>query len=447
MGRKGKHIVHGALLLALGLLLAAASGNVSAAGRKPGKRVWSNAPCQYGAGGAGLVSGISANKDLLVSCETNRSPRDCSEVDWTNCLPELILHRGSDGTEISRNLLHEWGAFLDANKSRLYPSFCSSGSAGDDTLFPAFWPLGPRTVLAVQVPWLTVVDLQTGSIVRSVLPSPDLTDRQSPGLHVPISNPIPMIVAVSPHATQVAVASNIGKGPRVFIFNSDLTKQVGSWAIPRFVEDLAWSPEGKRLGVLYDGKFDAKGKFVGEFPGLMPVRLPDVDVFKVASKVKLASFFTGGPEAEIKFSPDGSLIYAISEKSNVTTLQRDAIRAFSSASGKLVRVLSPNGPQVHDEFAISPDGRFIAANASTPRWHPFWSEPSAFGNITRVVVLDAETGQVIFQHERRVDLDVPLNPIFILGGRLLLVEYGPRRSMRRKQLYRISIVAYSMAGL
>lgn len=417
--------------------------------QKVGTVAWSvNAPCRGAGNAGGFVRGITAKGNLLVSCVVSRSDRRfCSLVDWTNCLPEMVLLRGDDGAVVSRKVLHKWGGFLDSHRSRLYggfsPRFPSYGSA----LLPGLSLLRrPNAALLEQVPWFAVVDLETGSIARPILPSPDLTDPKSPGLLRSIDTPTPMAVAVSPAHGKIAVASNLGTEPRLFIFNQNLTKEIRSWALPRYVKGVAWSHDGKRIAVLYDGKFDSKGKFVGEFPQWMPVRLPDVAVFDATTGAKLVSFFTGGLQAEIAFSPDGSLIYAISETTNVIKLHKYAVRVFSSTTGKLVRVIRPRGPRVHDEFAISPNGHFIAANASTDLPHPFWTEPAPFSNVTRVVLLDAKTGKVLFQHKRKIGLAFPLNPIFTPDGRLLIVQYGPYFSAKGKQRQYGHIVAYSLVG-
>lgn len=440
MERKTKVGVCAAMVLGFAVAMLGASPTVATQDRKAGKQTWSvDVPCPYY---GELVQGVSVNGTLLLD-------EGCTYTEHGGTyVPHLVLRRVEDGSAVSHKVLQGWTNFVDARKDRLYDSFRSPSYAYGSASDPAFRFLrGPNAVLLIQVPWLAVVDLRSGSIVRSVLPSPDLTDPKSPALHIPISQPVPMVAAVSPDGEAIAVASNLGKRSRAFIFNSDLTKQTKSWALSRYVEDLVWSPDGKRIAVLYDGKFDAKGRYVGQFPWLMPVRFPDIAVFEAATGRELESFFTGGPEAEIAFSPDGSLIYSISEASNVATLQKDALRAFSPTTGKLVRIISPRNLHVHDEFAVSPDGRFIAANASTPLWHPFFTEPHYFGNVSRVAVLNAKTGKVLFRHSRRVADAVPLNPIFTPDGRMLIVQYGPARSAKGSQRYLVHIVAYSLAAL
>lgn len=434
-----KLLVPGALILGLGLALIGTSQSTSARGQIMGKEVWSvGVPCEYA---MALVQGVSSREGVL-------SEEGCAAValKGDKYLPDLVSRRADDGRVVFHAVIRAWPNFLKAHKGQFFPGFDTTRWF-NASLDPSFQFLRQSdAVLMIDSPWLAVVDLRSGSIIRSLLPSPDLTDPKSPALHDPIADPLPMVVAVSSGRGAVAVASNIGKGPRVSVFNSELTKRIKTWTFSRYIKDIAWSRDGKHLAVLYDGKFDGKGKYVGQFPQWMPVRLPDVTIFDTTTGAKLVSFFTGGPEAEIAFSPNGTLVYTISETSNVTTLQKYAVRAFSSTSGKLVRVISPRGPHVHDEFAISPDGRFIAANASTPLWHPFFTEAVPFGNVTRLVVLDAKTGKILFSHSKRIGAAVPLNPIFTPDGQSLIVQYGPVRSAKGKQRELVQLVAYSMAG-
>jgi WD40 repeat protein len=231
----------------------------------------------------------------------------------------------------------------------------------------------------------------------------------------------------------------------MFIFNSDLTRQLRSWPLTRYVKSLAWSPDGKRLAVLYDGRFDKDRNYVGELPqSKWPTSLPDIEAFDPMAGAALIQCTSGHPESQIVFSPDGSVIYAISQQSVAGPMRGDGVRAFSSISGKLVRVIAPNRPRLHDEFALSPDGRFIAADASSELGHPFWTEPVAFSNVSRVVVLDSKTGKVLFSRERKTGTAAPLNPIFTPDGRLLIVQYGPYLSAKGKQRATIHIVAYSL---
>lgn len=429
------------LAMVLGLAIAAvwAPPPVAAQGRKAGMLAWSvDIPCEYA---LALVQGASSKSGLLLD-------EGCTDVSRGNkYIPDLVLRRTDDGQVASRTLVNGWPGFVKAREGQFFP--------GSDvtrwfnaSLDPAFQFLRlSGLALMKDSPWLAVVNLRSGSIVRSVLPSSDLTDPKSPPLHVPLGNPVPMIVSVAPERGTVAVASNIGKGPRMFIFNSDLTRQLWSWPLKRYVEDSAWSPDGKRLAALYDGRFDSKRNYVGELPqSKWPTSLPDIETFDPTSGAVLMQCTSGHPESEIKFSRDGSLIYTISQQSVAGPMRGDGVRVFSSTSGKLVRVIAPNRPRLHDEFALSPDGHFIAADASTDLPHPFWTEPVAFSNVTRVVLLDAKSGKVLFQHKRKIGRAAPLNPIFTPDGRLLIVQYGPYLSAKGKQREVVHVVAYSMAG-
>lgn len=428
------------LLLGLTLALAWSMVTPAESHRRPGDEAWSfDVPCAYS---STLVQGTSSTGLILLD-------EGCEAVTLSGekYVPKLVFRRTEDGRAASSVPFNAWLGFLDHHKGRLYRDLRPKVTYSS-ALVPTFKLLrAPDTTLMLQIPWLAVVNLDNGSIGRSLLPSPDQADPNSPGIRVPLDDPVPMIASVSPDRGAVAVASNIGTSPKMFIYKSDLTGEIGSWALPRYTEGIAWSPDGSQLAVLYDGKFDGQGKYVGQFPQWMPVRLSDVEIFDVVNRTKIVSFFTGGPEAEIAFSPDGQSIYAISETSNVTSLQKDALRVFSSRTGKLAGVIAPNGPRLHDDFALSPDGRFIAADASTARWHPFFTEPVAFGNVTRVTVVEARTGKVLFSRQKTTGLALPLNPVFTPDGRLLIVQYGPGRSAKGNQRDVAHVVAYSLAGL
>jgi hypothetical protein len=422
----------GPFIPALGISLAMATLVGSAAQAKPWVQAWSlsipyASPSQRAVedtGRSGLLL-LDRGSDFAVAAGS-----------YGKYVPDLALRTAEGGRIISRRRLLSWLSFKAARQGRLY-----------DDPEPTFrFVCPPGTLLMVQVPWLALVDLRTGSIIRSLLPSPDLSDSHSRAPHV-LSNPLPMAVAVLADGRAVAVASNVGDRPRLFVYNSDLTRCMAVRSLPRYATGLAWSPHGKRVAVLYDGKFNGKRDFVGEFPKLMPVRLPDVAIFDADAGRQIMTFFTGGPESEIAFSPGGSLIYVISQESNVTSLQQDAVRAFDSHTGKLVRTLAPKGPPVHDEFAISPDGQVIAANASTGLWHPFFTEAPAFGDVSRVELFDAKTGRVIFSRSARTSADLGLNPVFSPDGRLLIVQFAPGRSARQRRAGMLHIVAYPLAPL
>jgi hypothetical protein len=434
--RKYTFTVLAATVLGLAVAVVWAPSPVATQALKAGVQVWSvDVPCEYA---LALVQGASSKSGLLLD-------EGCIAASKGNkYIPDLVLRKADDGQVTSRIVVHDWPGFVKERQGQFFPGSNVTRwfNAGLDPAFQFLYR--PGFVLMKDSPWLAVVDLQNGAIIRSALPSPDLTDPNSPALHVPLCHPVPMIVSVAHDQGTVAVASNIGTSPRMFIFNSDLTRQLRSWPLTRYVKSLAWSPDGKRVGVLYDGKFDGSGKYVGQFPQWMPVRLADISLFDAVTGKELLKFFTGGPESQIVFSHDGQVIYTISEMSNVTSLQKDALRVFSSHTGVLVRVIAPNGPHLHDEFAVSPDGRFIAADASSELGHPFWTEPVAFSNVSRVVVLDSKTGKVLFSRERKTGTAAPLNPIFTPDGRLLIVQYGPYLSAKGKQRATIHIVAYSL---
>src|SRR5690348_8850272 len=254
MRRKSQLGFYASLTLGFAITTAPATLGAMGQSRRTGGPAWSvDVPCEYA---LALVQAASAKDGLLLD-------EGCIAASKGNkYIPDLVLRKADDGQVASRTVVHDWPGFINERQGQLFPGSNVTRwfNAGLD---PAFQFLRqPGFVVMKDSPWLAVVDLRNGSIIRSILPSPDLTDPKSPALHVPLWHPVPMIVSVAPGRRTVAVASNIGKGPRMFIFSSDLTRQLCSWPMKRYVMGIAWSPDGKRVGVLYDGKFDGSGKYV-----------------------------------------------------------------------------------------------------------------------------------------------------------------------------------------
>jgi len=191
------------------------------------------------------------------------------------------------------------------------------------------------------------------------------------------------------------------KKPEVFLYNARSSSPFLSWRFPRFVQGAAWSPDGKKLAVLYSGLCNANLNFYNENgKGRLPT-LADIAVFDARTGHLDFSFFSGQPEAQIAYSLDGKLLYCIAsnDPSRVSLFPhhgRDAIRVFSAADGKLVRTIRVPHTGVRSWFALSPDGKLIAADATTnATWVPHDPPPIA----VRFVLLDVGTGKKLFEHE------------------------------------------------
>src|SRR5437870_3574794 len=107
---------------------------------------------------------------------------------------------------------------------------------------------GRDYLVGVIAPWIVLIDLQRRTEIRRVLPSEELLNPYvlGPLGFPPLRN---MTIAVGPQADRIAAVLNIGRDPRVYIYTADLQKQLATWKLPRFVADVSWSPDEKRLAV------------------------------------------------------------------------------------------------------------------------------------------------------------------------------------------------------
>jgi len=191
------------------------------------------------------------------------------------------------------------------------------------------------------------------------------------------------------------------EGPKAFIYSARAGVLLSSWTLPRFVESAAWSPDGRSLAVLYSGAYDSRLNYYDVNVKRRLLTLPDVAVFDAVTGHLGLSFFSGQPEAQVAYSPDGRSLYCIVDSLHLpmTTFPhhgRDAIRVFSAADGSLTRAIRVPRSGVRFRFALSPDGKLIAAEATTrATWVPHDPPPMA----VRFVLLDVATGKKLFEHE------------------------------------------------
>jgi WD40 repeat protein len=287
-----------------------------------------------------------------------------------------------------------------------------------------------RRVVALQGNYLALIDMRKGREVFRVLPSPDLNDTTSP-----LENVMWQIahrtLALSPDHRLVAAAYNWGIKPRVFLYTADLRTVALSWKLPRYIQDICWSPDGQKLAVLYSGGFDASNTFVGADVGFKLTGIPDVQVFDASSGKPLLRFFSGDMEARLAFSPDGTRLYTISlARYNIPTGKEAAIRVFSASEGALLRTISFPRYQLRNGFAVSPDGKLIVADASTPAPAFFlieiFAERANYRKHARFLIIDAQTGKLLFKHEEETMGEgygfSPMGFAFSSDGRRLLVD-------------------------
>jgi WD40 repeat protein len=176
--------------------------------------------------------------------------------------------------------------------------------------------------------------------------------------------------------------------------------------------------------VLYDLFLDERGHDVNPWPKDSLIRTqPDVEVFDARSGKSLLRFRTGGWEDGISFSRDGQALWCISANRSDIFWGRDIIRIFSSSDGRLMRTIKAGGWGLRGNFAISPSGRLVVADAS--RIVPYFlKEADICQKIGRFVLLDAQTGEVLFRYHRRTTgfYIYPSHFAFTSDERYLLVD-------------------------
>jgi hypothetical protein len=352
--------------------------------------------------------------------------------------PILSLRTVQDGKLVGKISIAGWDGF-----SRSHPGKGLGRLSG-----PFRFLKHADRILGIRYPWLVLTDARTGNEIRRALPSEGLTDLNSP-IWSSFGRPFLLALALRAQDDAVAIAFNYESRPRIYVYNPDLTDKLHTWQKDRYINNICWSPDGKRLALLYSGKYDQERTFVGSDPTKMPVRLPDVEIIDVESGATLKEFFTGGPESMIAFSPDGSLLYTISEMKSLGYLssdwEREMIRAFSPETGDLVRTLTVKRTGLRSVLAVSSDGRYLAADAWTPLWHFPLTEDNDRGGKDLVVVLEATTGKVVFRSLLKTGAPGGSGPLFSSDGRLLITGFGPDRS-REEEISRMigHIVAYSL---
>jgi WD40 repeat protein len=277
--------------------------------------------------------------------------------------------------------------------------------------------------------YLAVIDAERG-ILRKVLCSPDLKDPTSPYLD-PERNAWSFVPAVTIARYQytglIAVAFNVGRWPRLFLLRRGWIAPFASWRMKRFVRDLAWSPDGKTMAVLYSGVFNNGLKDVVPLHrGEPESTLPDVALFDVKTGNSRRSFFSGDRQSSIIFSPDGNSIYCATWN-QMEPSRGWVIRHFSTSDGKLLQEFKVRGMKLKGGLAVSPDGRFLVADANSIRWSLGVIKNDVYGydRRFRFVVLDTATGKVAFEHQEKTHdtlLASPPNFVFSPDGKFLYVD-------------------------
>jgi hypothetical protein len=306
-------------------------------------------------------------------------------------------------------------------------------------------------IVGIQTPWLVLIDVKKQVEIGRVLPSESYLRKDSPGrpslwVGVRICH-----LAIDPQNGSVAAAYNVGRDTHLYVYDSDLKRQIASWQLPRMVRDLCWSPDGKKIAVLFHGRFDENRKqrlVNNHFSDTLPE--PDVWIMDPRSGEPLVKLRTGTAQDQIAFSKDGGLIYVINDHlykprggaiGVFSPGHKGAIRAFSALSGALVQTISAGPTGVHSGFSLSPDGSLIAADESTYVPQGLHMEPIWGAKIARVVLLDAKTGHLLFEHRETTygEISDPLGLAFSPDGRLLFVDFprSQKQPYQRIEVYSI----------
>jgi hypothetical protein len=289
---------------------------------------------------------------------------------------------------------------------------------------------GGKRVAGRQAMYLALIDVERPQDMTWVLPSRDLNDVSLPQLSHGVDHLISATFAVNPANGLIAAAYNKGVKPRIFLYAADLKSVTRTWELAQFVQDIGWSPDGKRLAVLYSGEIDAKGKYVGQDPNFHPLGIPEVEILDPVSGERLLRFFSGDREAKIAFSADGTRLCTISLRDQEIK-NEGAVRMFSASTGSLLKKITSGRYQLHNNFAMSPDGRLIVADASTHAPNLLlnalrYGLRAPYIKMARFVILDTQTGKVLFEHHEETAGPgfgvYPMRFGFSRDGRRLLVD-------------------------
>jgi hypothetical protein len=276
-------------------------------------------------------------------------------------------------------------------------------------------------IVGIQNPWLFLIDIRTKTEVFQRLPSlPPAASAAVTGTRRPV-------LAVGPRRRRVAVVLNDASRPHLSVYQADLRGQVMSWQLATSVQDVSWSPDGNELAVLYAGVRDLHGNYISHGSGRPSVRtLPNIAIFDARTSKRLLELNAGEAVAELEFSRNGKDIYTIPAGlcPACKDVKRDAIRAFSATNGRLEKTFRVPGSGVRDSLDLSPNGRLIAANASSA-WTllGFMAEGSWTRSDGRFVLMDAHDGRIVFKHQERMwNRGAPFKFAFSPSGGLLFAD-------------------------
>lgn len=284
----------------------------------------------------------------------------------------------------------------------------------------------------MQDPWIVVIDLQQGMETHRTLLSEAYLNSN---ISVPLSNvasPKPIVIAVSAADDSIAVASNLGDGTSLFLYDANL-KARGTFFLGRYVQDLEWSPNSQTVAILYAARYDERRRLVSRrLDRLSPQ--PDVCLFDIQRRRPISRFATGSSENQLLFSADGHRLYTINTYLYGTFIRGPGlIRVFEIPQGRLIQTIRGPKKGVRDHMKLSPNGQFIAADATTEHWD--FRSIIGLENVdsvtSRIVVINAESGETVFErHAYGGDIYLPSYFGFSANGGLLFanLDWAQHRS-------------------
>ena len=356
---------------------------------------------------------------LAMTCPCRTAPASRHGVRAVNTIPLPAADgRRSDPIDVSKQgtlLVFPWSGFR----------FQGDGSR----------------IVGFQSLWLVLIDFKKQAEIARAVPPESYLRKDSPGLPVWEADVRAFRLDVDPQNGSVAAAYNMGKDTHLYVYDSDLKERLASWQLPRMVQDLCWSRDGKKLAILFNGWYNEnRQRYYGR--SWATPHDPDVWIIDARSGEPLVKFWTGTAQDQIAFSKDGNLVYVTNESGYFSPPEHQgAIRAFSAVSGALVQTINAGPKGVHSAFRLSPDGSLIAADASTYVPQGLHMEPIPFEKISRVILLDAKTGHLLFEHHERTKGNIvdPLGLAFSPDGRLLFVDFpgSQRQPYQRIEVYSI----------
>src|SRR5262249_42018769 len=139
--------------------------------------------------------------------------------------------------------------------------------------------------------------------------------------------------------------------------------------------------------------------------------------------------FSGGPEAKLEYSPDGHFIYCMSQNRFLgyswSDWGKETVKVFSAADGAVVRTMRLSRNGIRNSFALSADGKLIAADASTDLFR-LLQEPDFAHKMGRFAVFNSETSEKLFEYHSPMDgqMTAAIRFAFSPDGRTLFVDFN-----------------------